>query len=202
MSRNKIINDKIKDERREQILAAALKLFAVKGLSASRASDISELTGISQGLIYHYFRSKEDIFTSLIARAYDTMNEAALGLEQKPLPAKEKIIIAITELLKGIELTDAASTYYFLITQASMSESVPTEARKIIEEKNSVKHDVMQRIFKQGQAEGSVKGFDALHMSTVFWSLINGLAINKAINPARYTTPNREMILGLFLKDY
>lgn len=201
MSRNKEQNNKIKDERREQILRAALRIFAVKGLSATRVSDISVETGISQGLIYHYFRSKEELFTALVTQGIRNLNEAATGLEMSQMTAKEKITLAVEELLKGIETNDQASMYFFLISQAAMSESVPEEARQVIRGQNPVKYEVMQRIFKAGQSEGSVIDLDTSQMALVFWSLINGLAINKAIHPHTYTSPGRELILGMFLKQ-
>lgn len=201
MSRNKIQNEKIKDERRAQILNEALKIFAVKGLGAARVSDISKSTGISQGLIYHYFGSKEEMFTELVTTAIRNLNHAARELEKSPLSSKDKLILAVKELLAGIENSGTASTYYFLITQAAMSESVPEEARNIIRQENHVKYEVMQRIFEQGQQEGSIRTFDVSKMAVAFWSLINGLAINRAINQERYNAPDKEIFLSMFLKD-
>ena len=48
-------NEMIKDTRREQILSAALKIFAARGFAATKISDIVRAGGISHGLVYHYF---------------------------------------------------------------------------------------------------------------------------------------------------
>ena len=56
----------IRQESREAILDAALKLFAKKGFSRTTTADIAREAGISKGLIYNYFRSKEGILDSLI----------------------------------------------------------------------------------------------------------------------------------------
>src|SRR5690349_13660292 len=93
----------MRDERREQILSSALKLFAAKGLAATKITDIAAESGISQGLIYHYFRSKEEIFIELIRGAFERMNAAARALERLPLAPREKINKAIVELLRSIE---------------------------------------------------------------------------------------------------
>jgi AcrR family transcriptional regulator len=54
-------------DRREQILAAALSVFSVKGFHKATNKDIADAAGgISPGLIYHYFSSKEDLFFALI----------------------------------------------------------------------------------------------------------------------------------------
>jgi AcrR family transcriptional regulator len=201
MSRNKQQNQIIKDERREQILAAALKLFASKGLAATRMSDLSKSTGISQGLVYHYYRSKEELFTNLVETAIEKMNTAAINLEKLPISAKEKIILAIDTLLKGFTENANTSDYYFLITQTALSDAFPQEAKDIIRLKNNIKYDVMKRIFKQGQHEETVKNHAVSEMATLFFSTMNGLALNKAIHGAKFSMPDKNIILGMFLKE-
>ncbi len=201
MSRNKELNQIIKDERREQILTAALKLFAAKGLAATKMSDLSKNTGISQGLVYHYYRSKEELFTNLVDTAIEKMNSAAVNLEKLPLSAKEKIIVAIESLLKGFSENANTSDYYFIITQTALSDAFPREAKDIIRSKNNIKYDVMMRIFKQGQVEGTVKDYRVSEMATLFFSTMNGLALNKAIYGADFIMPDKNIILGMFLKE-
>jgi AcrR family transcriptional regulator len=54
-------------DRREQIMAAALSVFSLKGFHKATNKDIADAAGgISPGLIYHYFSSKEDLFFALI----------------------------------------------------------------------------------------------------------------------------------------
>ena len=200
MPRNKEANQKVKDERREQILLAALALFSTKGLAATRISDIAEKTGMSQGLVYHYYKSKEEIFTWLIGSAMQKMNEAALNLEKLPVSAKEKIIIAIEGLLKGFEQNADTANYYFLITQTALSDGYPEVAKEIIRTQNDVKYEVITRILKQGQADGTIKNHDAKEMATLFFSSINGLALNKAIYGPRFKMPDSNILLSMFLK--
>ena len=61
MSRNKL-----KENRKEQILKAALKLFVVNGYSDTRMDDIAIGSGLSKGAIYHHYASKNDLFIALI----------------------------------------------------------------------------------------------------------------------------------------
>lgn len=199
MARTKEQNQKIKDERKEQIVSAALSLFASKGLVETKIADISKKTNISMGLIYHYFSSKEELFLNLIESSIDKMNEAAMNLELLPLSAKEKIELAITELLKGFERNENASQYYFLITQAALSEAISAETKRMINLKNGIKYEVMQRIFTEGQNDGTVKVFPVEELSILFWSTINGLALNKAIRGNKFVMPDRELIKSMFL---
>ena len=201
MPRNKEANLKIKDDRRTQILSAALSLFATKGLAATRITDISSKTGMSQGLIYHYYKSKEEIFIRLIGSAMAKMNEAAINLEKLPVTAKEKIILAIDGLMKGFEENENTVNYYFLITQTALSDSFPEEAKEIISSQNDVKYEIISRILSQGQKDGTVKNYDVSEMTTIFFSSINGLALNKAIYRSKFKMPEKNILLSMFLKE-
>lgn len=201
MPRNKEANQKVKDERREKILSSALSLFASKGLAATKISDIAEKTGMSQGLIYHYYKSKEEIFIWLIANAMAKMNEAALALEKLPVSAREKIIIAVDGLLKGFETNESTASYYFLITQTALADAYPDEAKEIIRSQNDVKYDVISRILIEGQKDGTIKDNNPREMATIFFSSINGLALNKAIYGNRFTMPDKRILLSMFLKE-
>jgi AcrR family transcriptional regulator len=54
------------EDRREQIIEAALHVFARKGFNGSTNKDIAKEAGITPGLIYHYFESKEDLLKAAI----------------------------------------------------------------------------------------------------------------------------------------
>jgi TetR/AcrR family transcriptional regulator len=198
LGRNKMLNIKIKDERREQLLSTALGLFATKGLSATKITDISSALGISQGLIYHYYKSKEEIFVELIRTAFERMNAACKYLEELPLPPREKIKMAIEELLKGIEKNEDTAIYHQLIALATASEAIPAEAKTIIQKENKLPYEVMTRIIMEGQKDGSFKKHNAKDMALVFWTSIKGLAIHKAAHGKKYKSPDPDILMGIF----
>ena len=53
-------------DRKNQILEAAFKVFVDKGYSKTTMDDIVERSGLSKGALYHYYKSKKDLFLSLI----------------------------------------------------------------------------------------------------------------------------------------
>lgn len=61
-----------KDDKRQRILDAAVRVFAKKGFFASRVSDVASAAGIADGTVYLYFKSKDDILVSLFD---DVMSE-------------------------------------------------------------------------------------------------------------------------------
>jgi len=64
-------------DKRERILRAAVKVFAKKGFFASRVSEIAKAAGVADGTIYLYFKSKDEVLTSLfedrMSRLLDVM---------------------------------------------------------------------------------------------------------------------------------
>src|SRR2546423_12012928 len=58
-----------KEARPQEILDAALKLFAEKGFAAARMDDVARRAGVTKGTIYLYFPSKEELFKSLVRAA-------------------------------------------------------------------------------------------------------------------------------------
>jgi AcrR family transcriptional regulator len=56
------------DRRRDELLAAALTLFAERGVRGTTIADIADATGSAHGLVYHYFASKDDLLKGVLER--------------------------------------------------------------------------------------------------------------------------------------
>lgn len=75
------------DEKRERIRDQAAELFAARGFEATSTADIAAEGGFSKALIYHYFKSKEEILQDLLETHIDRLlaaAEAALGDASEP----------------------------------------------------------------------------------------------------------------------
>jgi TetR/AcrR family transcriptional regulator len=67
------------DRTRARILRAATDLFTNVGPSAASLDDISRKAGVARGLIYHYFKTKEQLFEQVLARPLADMLEQHLS---------------------------------------------------------------------------------------------------------------------------
>jgi len=85
-------------ERRRQILDAAVRVFARQGFHTCRVSDIADEAGVAYGLVYHYFRSKDEVLDTLFLERWNVMLDAI-----RDDPELMKVII--------VEVTRAANSF-------------------------------------------------------------------------------------------
>ncbi|GAA4232726.1 AcrR family transcriptional regulator [Streptosporangium album] len=77
------------EERWEEIVTAAAKIFSQKGYAATSLQDIASAVGILKGSMYHYIKNKEDLLFELVRRALDVqmpvlVEEASAGARSAP----------------------------------------------------------------------------------------------------------------------
>ena len=60
-------------DKRRQILDAAIRIFARQGFHSTRVSDIADEAGVAYGLVYHYFRSKEEVLNELFSERWSLL---------------------------------------------------------------------------------------------------------------------------------
>ena len=76
-------------ETRERILAAALELFAAKGVEGTTVAEIADAADIGKGTFFRYFATKEAVFNELGRMLLARMVEGAGALAEDGLPAPE-----------------------------------------------------------------------------------------------------------------
>jgi len=64
--RTKEQNEEIRKQRTQEILQAAIHVYAEKGYAASEIGEIAERAGLARGLVYHYFKNKQTLFRELL----------------------------------------------------------------------------------------------------------------------------------------
>jgi len=75
-------------QARARLLTAAKDVFEEKGFLDVRVADIAERAGVSHGLFYHYFDSKQDIFRELATSADQRLTDTMDAVLEGPSPAK------------------------------------------------------------------------------------------------------------------
>lgn len=87
------------EERKNEILDVAERLFGAKGFDNTSTSDILNEVGIARGTLYYHFKSKEDILDAMIDRMTGRLVEkAAALLAKKEIPVLKRLTMMMTAL--------------------------------------------------------------------------------------------------------
>jgi TetR/AcrR family fatty acid metabolism transcriptional regulator len=110
-------------DKRRMILDAAVRVFARQGFNGCRVSDIADEAGVAYGLVYHYFRSKDEVLDTLFLERWNVLLEAIRETDRQEISPRDKLhqIAAFIidsyrhdpELMKVIivEVTRAANSF-------------------------------------------------------------------------------------------
>lgn len=180
-----------KERRRQEILYAALELFVSKGYAATRITDIAKKAGMSTGLMFHYFESKEKLYEALIQ----------MGLEGTAYPGAQNCDHAIdffvnfTEALFGyMKEQPVMAKFFVLMAEAQRSEATPEPIREIAMRVNVIEQFVP--IIEWGQREGTIKEGSPIMLSNAFWCSVQGIAERYATNQ-EIDLPKAEWIVDI-----
>lgn len=84
------------EERKQEILDAAERLFASKGFDNTSISDILEETGIARGTLYYHFKSKEELLDAVIERMIEGMTVRAKEIaDRREIPVLQRFTMMI-----------------------------------------------------------------------------------------------------------
>ena len=167
-----------KEQRRQEIMYAALDLFVKRGYAATKIADIAKAASMSVGLLFHYFESKEKLYEELVK----------MGLQGTAYPGAQKCEHAIEFFLQFAEQLFTymrqqpyVAKMFVLMADAQRSEGTPEHIRELAMQVNTIEQFVP--IVEWGQKEGSIKQGDALALSSAFWCSIQGIAEQYAAHP-------------------
>ena len=175
-------NQQIRDARRDQILRAALKIFARQGYSAAKISEIAALAGVSYGLVDHYFGNKEDVFIAVVKDAFEGALTLFERVSDMPGSPWERLSYLCATLLDGIRETPE---YVLLISQVDSVSSIPDETRQLFYTYEKRSLALQENLVLQGQVAGEVASGDPLALVMAFSGMIQGLAVHCA-DPVRW----------------
>ena len=78
-------------DKRRMILDAAIRVFARQGFHSCRVSDIADEAGVAYGLVYHYFRSKDEVLDTLFLERWNVLLEAIRETDRQDISPREKL---------------------------------------------------------------------------------------------------------------
>jgi len=147
-----VADPKLVEERREQIVKAATKLFSEQGYYLTTIQDIAREAGISVGLIYQYFKDKDDVLfltLKLVLETYEKVIPAAIEGAEHPL---ERLCLAIGAYCRVVDrLRDATVLTY------RSTKSLRADRRTFIKEGETRTNRLLEGCLRAAIAAGHVR---------------------------------------------
>lgn len=160
-----------REERRNKILEASLELFVAKGYSGTKVSDITSAVGMSAGLFFHYFSSKDEVYEELVKIGLMGTQMSMKQEFENPIDFFETLAEQIFNI---IGINRGVAKMFVFMANAQQDTSAPKTSIDNALKVNNI--DQCVPIIKKGQELGCIKQGDPLALSIAFWSSIQGIA--------------------------
>jgi TetR/AcrR family transcriptional repressor of uid operon len=166
------------EQRRLQILEAALRCFARDGFHSTSTARICSEAGISAGNLFHYFESKDAIIEAIVAEEVRTRSELFSRLQHEA-DVVESLVIMFRTMMS---LTSDAS--YSRISMEVFAEALrnPRIAEILAADSRALKHEVLA-LLEKGRTSGQIDGtLDLDKVAVWIMALVDGAAARAALD--------------------
>jgi AcrR family transcriptional regulator len=174
--RGKSQNEHMRDAALAKIEGAALKIFAEYGYHGATMRQITHATGLSYGLVYHYFPSKAKIFRHILEYALQSPMAALNQALDGPGTAWERIE-NLSALLAQNAFSGESSRYFLFVLHAlTQGKGIPGLAG-LMEKFITAYYEKLVPVIIQAQKTGQAAKGDPEALAAAYFSLVQGLAL-------------------------
>lgn len=193
----------IKKDTRQFIIETSLRLFLQKTFKEVTMQEIVETTGLSKGAFYHYFKSKEELFSVVITdffRMADQQASASLdhiSLEKYIAVCADKIT-SLQDLLGKEERKNTTMNFYFMIFDGL---KLLPGFREKMQQQQKQEQESWEKVIKRAKQNGEIKSdLSAKHLATLFIYTGDGIALEVMLggNPEKM----KKKILNTWMEFY
>ncbi|MEG0238839.1 TetR/AcrR family transcriptional regulator [Anaerorhabdus sp.] len=184
-----------KEKRKLEIIIASIDIFVMKGYTGTKIQDIAKAAGMSVGLLFHYFKNKEELFNELTKIAVEGTN-LPYGMYYDSI---YDFFLKLTDyLFVSIQEQPYRAKIFSFMSMVRRSDDVPTLAKKII--KNSDVFNKLESFIKNGQENGTINQENPKILTQLYWSMIQNTMDQYIYNP-KLPLPNSKTIVSILKVD-
>lgn len=169
-----------RQDRRNQILLCSLDMIVNRGYEAMKIRDIAKRLGISLGLFFNYFSSKEEVYEELV-RIGMKGPESVLTLDfgaDSPIKIFETITKTIFDSIKSSSMT---AKMFLLMARTVNSEAAPESVKGMLKNFDAI--TPVLPIIERGQQLGEIKAGNPAALAVAYWGAVQGIAESFALHP-------------------
>lgn len=184
-----------KEAKKMQIIQAALDLFVERGYYGTKTSQISRRAGISEGLLFHYFPTKEILLEELVNIGLEGMRMPMLVKAENGL---EFFYQFTKTLFEEVEKNPLIAKMFVFMGHVIQAEDIPEKLRKLAISVDTIAY--CQSWVETGQKDGSIREGNAMSLSNMYWCAIHGIMEQYAFHP-EMPLPQPEWLTGMMRND-
>ena len=154
------------EDKRQLILAAAVRVFAAQGYEASRVGDVAKEAGVAYGLVYHYFGSKEAVLEAVFREAWGRLLAAVALAEETGDDAAAQLELVVKIVLRTWR--DDPDLVRLLVREVTRNPHIQDELDEIGQAFAS-----LERMVRGGQTAGTFRA--ELDPKLAAWMLYGAL---------------------------
>ena len=172
----------VSEERKNQIMEAAIAVFARLGFQQTRMDDIASQVGLPKGALYLYYKSKDAIIAALLKYffAQEFKHLQAFVAVERQESISEQIMMLSRELISAMQwmqrLMPIAFEFYAIAGRDQ-------EVRHFLKEYYITYREELARLIQRGIERGEFQEGDAQAIATTLVALYEGLALLYFVNP-------------------
>jgi TetR/AcrR family transcriptional regulator, fatty acid metabolism regulator protein len=145
--------DESEPEKRRAILHAAVRVFADKGYHGCRIADVARAANVAYGLVYHYFRNKDELLESVFDEQWTIFINALAAIDAGPGTAADKIAGVFGFVFDVFKTAPSAVRVLILEVTRTPQGLRAGSTRETFEKAIALVADVV----RQGQARGELR---------------------------------------------
>ncbi len=173
--RGKKLNEQMRADASARITRAALEVFSEYGYHGATMEQIMRASGLSKGLVYHYFPSKEKVFFHLVDTALNISRNTWEDAFNSPGTAWEKIE-KLSENVVKIAFTDESSLYSLIMVQAmTQGKGIPGLMEHIFQSMDY--YSKLPALIVEAQNSGEAAQGDPQLLFLAFVALVQGFVL-------------------------
>ena len=198
MPRTKEQNEALRAATHKKILVAATLLFSEKGFSGTGVQEIADQAGISIGLLYRHFKTKDDIFGALATQAVQDLQTVGELLESNH-PPLDIINGFINEVLKDMSKNEDFARFMELLSRPFISNQQYSWMEDMIKQ-NQLFEKQLSNVIIRGQNFGIFRLDNPTALAQFFLGNIQGMCSMQLSLKKDYVLPTHDMMINFLIK--
>lgn len=139
--------------RREKVLQTGIDEFSAHGFENANINVIAKNAGISIGLMYKYFETKEDLFILCLEEAIEELNRVI----ESVLQSDDKILVRAEKLIRAIQQTSGKESRYVKLYNEITKLSDESKVRYYAEKIEGISYKAYAGFLAKAKEEGDIR---------------------------------------------